>query len=203
MNYNPIFKRIFDVIFALLLLIILTPVYFLIAIVIKIDSSTENVLFIQRRVGKNGKVFNLLKFRTMNSVVENRIPEFNLGDNSRVTAPGRILRKTKLDELPQLINVIKGEMSFVGPRPEVTSWTKYYIEQWREVHTVRPGITDYASITYRNEEYILKNAFDPDRLYRDEILPKKLKLYTEYINNISWKVDFKILLKTFLILIKK
>lgn len=121
---------------------------------------------------------------------------FDAGNYSRITPFGRFLRKTKLDELPQLINVLKGEMSFVGPRPEVKQWTEVYPEKWKIVHSVKPGITDNASIEFRNEEELLAKSNDPIKTYKEVILPRKLDLYIEYVNTHTFTGDIKIILKT-------
>ena len=121
---------------------------------------------------------------------------FDLGDASRVTPLGSLLRATKLDELPQLFNVLIGQISLVGPRPEVEKWTSIYPEKWKIVHRVRPGITDNASIIYRNEEDILKKSSDPEKLYREGILPQKLDLYIQYVNHNTLLGDISIIFKT-------
>lgn len=141
-------------------------------------------------------LFDLFKFRTMKVDDNKSNGSFDAGDTSRITAFGRILRKSKLDELPQLFNVLKGDMSIVGPRPEVLKWTQVYPEKWQLVLTVKPGITDPASIVYRNEEEILYNSTDPELTYKNQILPKKLDLYVNYVNNKSFCVDIKIIINT-------
>lgn len=128
---------------------------------------------------------------------------FDAGDLSRITRFGRFLRKSKLDELPQLMNVLKGEMSIVGPRPEVLSWVKVYPERWAIIHSIKPGITDCASIEFRNEEEILSKSMHPYELYQNEILPRKIELYEEYVKNHSISVDLKIIFKTLIRLIIK
>jgi len=127
---------------------------------------------------------------------------FEVGSTQRVTAVGRFLRKTKLDELPQLWNVLIGDMSLVGPRPEVRKWVEAYPERWAFVHTVRPGITDPASIKFRNEEKLLARSPDPERTYRDEILPQKLALYEEYVRTRSFCGDIKLIFATIVALFK-
>lgn len=122
---------------------------------------------------------------------------FDAGDTSRITPLGVLLRKYKLDELPQLLNVLIGDMSFVGPRPEVKQWTSVYPEKWNIVHSVKPGITDNASIEFRNEEMILANAVDPLGTYKEVILPRKLDLYIEYVQNRSFLGDIGIIFRTF------
>ncbi len=154
------------------------------------------VFFLQKRVGKNGILFNLIKFRTMELADGKSNGSFDAGDSSRVTSVGKFLRRTKIDELPQLFNVILGDMSIVGPRPEVKIWTEVYPEKWAIVHQVRPGITDEASITFRNEEEILKNALNPQDVYKNQILPQKLSLYIHYVHNQSFINDCKIIIRT-------
>lgn len=161
------------------------------------------VFFIQQRIGQQGKPFRLIKFRTMKVASGKTSGSFDAGDNTRITPLGRFLRKTKLDELPQLINVLKGEMSFVGPRPEVKQWTEVYPEKWKIVHSVKPGITDNASIEFRNEEEILAKSNDPIKTYKEEILPRKLDLYIDYVNNRSGWGDLIIIYKTIKVVILK
>lgn len=188
-------KRIIDFLFSLIGLTILIIPFTLIALLIKIKMPGP-VFFIQFRVGREGKLFKLFKFRTM-SVASGKISgSFDAGDSSRITPLGSILRKTKMDELPQLINVLIGDMSIVGPRPEVLQWTQIYPDQWKIVHSIRPGITDNASIMFRNEEEILANSQDPIVTYKEEILPKKLRMYIDYVENHSILIDSKIILAT-------
>jgi lipopolysaccharide/colanic/teichoic acid biosynthesis glycosyltransferase len=160
-------------------------------------SSGFPVLFFQQRIGLHGSPFKILKFRTMRHSDAFSKGSFHAGDSSRVTIIGRILRKTKLDELPQLFNVLKGDMSFVGPRPEVPQWVAAYPGRWEKVYRVRPGITDNASILYRGEEAILAATENPEEHYRSEILPRKLDLYERYVEDNSLAGDLEILLKTF------
>lgn len=194
-------KRIFDVFFSSLGILFLLPVYMFIAIFIKLDSK-GSVLYKQARTGKNGVTFYVLKFRTM-------IPDaFSKGAltvgsrDPRVTNVGYYLRKYKLDELPQLFNVLFGEMSFVGPRPEVKKYTDLYTAEQRKVLLVKPGITDYASIRYRNENDLLANSENPEKLYVEEIMPHKLELNLKYINNNSIFKDIEIILLTLYSIIK-
>jgi lipopolysaccharide/colanic/teichoic acid biosynthesis glycosyltransferase len=188
-------KRNFDIICSFLAVLVFTPIFIILAIMIKLLTPGP-VFFIQKRVGKNGRLFDLYKFRTMSPSKYSKDGSFDAGDNSRVTPLGKLLRKYKLDELPQLINVFKGDMSFVGPRPEVLKWTQVYTEKWNIVHSVRPGITDYASIYFRNEEEILANSNDPLSTYREVILPKKLDLYISYIQNRTFFLDMRIIFLT-------
>lgn len=188
-------KRLFDIFFSLISLLILSLPFFLLALLIKILMQSP-IFFIQKRVGKQGRLFNLVKFRTMKVANGKSVGSFDAGDSARITPLGRILRKTKLDELPQLFNVLKGDMSIVGPRPEVKQWTEIYPEKWKIVHSVKPGITDNASIEFRNEEEILSASNDPVKTYQEVILPRKLDLYIDYVHNRSFLGDIKIILKT-------
>jgi lipopolysaccharide/colanic/teichoic acid biosynthesis glycosyltransferase len=154
------------------------------------------IFFIQQRVGKGGRAFNLIKFRTMKVASGKKSGSFDAGDTSRITPLGVFLRKYKLDELPQLLNVLLGEMSFVGPRPEVKQWTLVHPEKWKIVHSVKPGITDNASIEFRNEEFILAHSNNPLKTYEEVILPRKLDLYIDYVQTRSFWGDIAIILKT-------
>ena len=160
------------------------------------------ILFEQQRIGKEGRPFRLKKFRSMRVIKDAEDGRFDVGNNYRILPFGKTLRKTKLDEIPQLINVLKGEMSIVGPRPEVKQWTEVFPEQWKIVHSIKPGMTDNASVEFRNEEEILAKSKDPIKTYREEILPRKLDLYVEYVNNQSFYGDLKIILKTIKVVIK-
>jgi len=194
-------NRFFNLIFALLLLIVLIPVFLFIAIAILLTMGRP-VFFIQTRVGQYGQTFNLIKFRTMIVSTGTANDSFDAGNTSRVTQIGKLLRKTKLDEIPQLLNILKGEMAFVGPRPEIPQWTTVYPNRWKKVHSVLPGITDPASIVYRNEEEILSTALEPEITYRDIILPKKLTLSEEYVENRSFFGDIRIMAQTLLALLR-
>ena len=188
-------KRLFDTVIAGVGLCLLSPL-FVIIILLTIILDGERPFFVQQRVGKGGRLFSFYKFRTMKPGLASEKHDFNAGETSRITPLGKILRKTKLDELPQLLNVLKGEMSLVGPRPEVKKWTLVYPERWEVVHRVKPGITDNASIMFRHEEELLADAVSPEDAYRETILPKKLEIYTDYVNSRSFSGDIKILLKT-------
>lgn len=194
-------KRFFDIVFSFIGIIILIPVYLLIAFAISIDSK-GGVIYKQKRTGKANIPFDVLKFRTM------RPDSFAKGAltvgsrDPRITGVGYYLRKYKLDELPQLFNVLFGEMSFVGPRPEVKKYTDLYNAKQLEVLSVRPGITDYASIKFRNENDLLSASDDPEKLYIDEIMPEKLKLNLNYIHDNNVFKDIKIIFDTFVAIIK-
>ncbi len=179
-------KRIFDIVFSISGLILLSPVLIVIAILIRFDSKGP-VLYKQTRVGRNNKDFKLLKFRTMNSDSDSKGLLTVGGRDPRITKTGYYLRKFKLDEFPQLINVLYGEMSFVGPRPEVRKYVDLYTEDQKKVLDVSPGITDIASIKYKNENDLLEKAEDPEKYYIEKIMPDKIDLNLEYINE---KNDF-------------
>ncbi|OGV49207.1 MAG: hypothetical protein A2017_05975 [Lentisphaerae bacterium GWF2_44_16] len=193
--YKAFFKRIIDFAAALILLFIFLPFFILIALVIKFDSKGP-VFFRQFRGGRGGKYFTMLKFRSMAQNENAEKKGFEPGSLARVTRSGKILRKTKLDELPQLLNVLKGDMSLVGPRPEVKPYIELYPEKWTEILSVRPGITDPASIKFRNEEEILARSGNPEKEYRDTVLPLKLAIYKNYVDSISFSADAKILFLT-------
>ena len=193
-------KIFFDTILAGLGLLLLMPLLLIVAGMILIFDSRP-VLFRQARVGINGSDCLLNKFRTMSVVREAASGTFDAGDSSRITKVGAFLRKTKLDELPQLWNVFIGDMSFVGPRPEVRKWVDIYPERWAKVLTVKPGITDPASIYYRNEEELLAQADDPVACYRDQILPHKLDLYEEYVRTRTFWGDIFLIFKTIMLVL--
>ena len=187
--------RLFDILFSALGLIILSPLFLILWLLIKLGSRGPG-FFVQERVGKDGKPFGLYKFRSMRTNSENESLITIGEDDHRITRIGHIIRKYKLDELPQLLNVLKGDMSLVGPRPEVKKYVDLYTEDQRKVLDVKPGITDYASIEYVNENELLGNADDPDRVYIEQVMPNKLKLNMRYIQNKSLKEYFKIIFLT-------
>ena len=188
-------KRLFDIIFSLIGLVFLAPFLILITIIIKADSKGP-VFYIQKRVGKGNKDFRLFKFRSMriDSDISGLLTVGN--KDPRITSSGYYLRKYKLDEIPQLYNVLKGEMSFVGPRPEVRKYVELYNEYQMKVLEVKPGITDLASIKYRNENEILADSDDPEGLYTNEIMPDKIEINLEYISDRSLLKDIRIIIKT-------
>ncbi|MDK2901607.1 MAG: hypothetical protein PWR14_511 [Thermosediminibacterales bacterium] len=200
-KFQLILKRIFDIVFSLLGLIVLLPVFLIITIVIKMDSKGP-VFFKQVRVGKDGKKFKILKFRTMVIDAEKKGMQITVGRDSRITKSGYFLRKFKLDELPQLINVLLGDMSFVGPRPEVPKYVAMYDENQKSVLKVKPGITDIASIEYRDENILLAQSDEPEKTYIEEVMPRKLELNCQYIRNISVVYDIRLILKTVIVVIK-
>lgn len=186
--------RFFDIIFSLLGILVLWPVFLIIYIWIRLESRGSG-FYVQQRVGKDCRPFGLYKFRTMR-VGADKSGELTIGDDNRITRSGRFLRKYKIDELPQLFNVLKGEMSLVGPRPEVERYVKLYSDEQKLVLNVRPGITDYASIQYADENTILGQAEDPEREYIEHIMPDKIRINMQYINNHTLKEYFKIILLT-------
>ena len=166
----------------------------IIAILIKIDSKGP-IFFRQVRVTKNGREFKIFKYRTMR-VGSDKYSQITVGKDSRITKVGDFLRKYKLDEIPQLINVLIGDMSLVGPRPEVPKYVALYTEEQREILKVRAGITDYASIEFSNENDILANETDPEKAYIEKIMPRKIELNKKYLSEISVMTDIKIILLT-------
>lgn len=194
-------KRIFDIVASLGGLIVLSPILIIVAICIKLDSKGP-VFFKQKRVGKNKKIFEIYKFRTMVTDAEKLGKQITVGNDSRITRVGKFIRKCKLDEFPQLINVVKGEMSLVGPRPEVPRYVELYDEYQEQILLVQPGITDYASIAFRNENEILGNSHNPEEIYIEEIMPTKIELNMKYIRNISIVEDIKLIVNTILAILK-
>jgi lipopolysaccharide/colanic/teichoic acid biosynthesis glycosyltransferase len=195
-------KRAFDVLVSLLGLAFSWPALALIGLALLLTSGSA-VFFCQERIGLNGRPFKVVKFRTMRPLEGAAAGSFEPGSRARVTPFGRLLRAWKIDELPQLWNVLKGEMSFVGPRPEIRKWVDVYPERWRGVLSVKPGITDPASIQYRDEEEILAASPDPETTYRDVILPHKLDLYEDYIGHKTYLGDLWIIMETLAKIAKK
>lgn len=188
-------KRLFDIIAALIGLIILLPLLLIIALMIVADGK-GGPFFKQTRVGRNGTPFSLFKFRTMRPRSEST-GKLTIGsDDPRITRIGHFLRSYKLDELPQLWNILKGDMSFVGPRPEVPEYVDTYTTQQRKVLEVRPGLTDEASLVYLNEDEFLAQAADPEAEYRERILPEKLRLNLQYVEDQGFRKDLSIMLRT-------
>ena len=187
-------KRIFDITLSLFGLIILLPFMLIIAILIKIDSKGP-VFFKQIRVTKNGKEFKIFKYRTMR-VGSDKYSQITVGKDGRITKIGSFLRKYKLDEIPQLINVLIGDMSLVGPRPEVPKYVALYTDEQKEILKVRAGITDYASIEFSDENDLLASEEEPEKAYIEKIMPKKIELNKKYLSKISILTDIKIILLT-------
>lgn len=194
--------RVFDLIVSFIALLFLALPFILISFAIVCDSK-GGAFFKQVRVGKNGKEFKIMKFRTMVTNAEAKGLQISTSGDSRITKVGKFLRKTKIDELPQLFNVFVGQMSFVGPRPEVPKYVAMYNEEQRNVLLVKPGITDEASIVFRDENTILENAEDTEAAYINEIMPVKLNLNLKYIRKMGLFYNIKIIFKTVFAVLKK
>lgn len=188
-------KRAFDLIVAMLAVLVLLPLLVILALAVAL-TSPGGAFFAQTRVGRGGREFRLLKFRSMRPGSEAKGQLTVGGRDPRITAVGHFLRKTKLDELPQLINVLKGEMSLVGPRPEVPKYVALYTPEQRKVLDVRPGLTDYASLEYFEENALLGASENPEETYIQEVMPAKLALNAKYIQDMGLGTDLKILLRT-------
>ena len=189
-------KRLFDIISSGCGLIVLSPLFLILAIWIKLDSKGP-IFYKQIRVGRNNKDFKLYKFRSMRIGADKAGLITIGGHDPRVTRSGYFIRKYKLDEFPQLINVLKGDMSVVGPRPEVRKYVDMYTDEQMHVLDVRPGITDLASIRYRNENELLEKAENPDQYYIDVIMQDKLKINLDYVKDHSFMYDMKLIFGTF------
>lgn len=189
-------KRLFDIAFASIMLLFTCIPFILIAVAIMVDSK-GGVFFHQVRVGKSGLHFKLHKFRTMRPATE-KMGQLTVGSRDpRITGIGFFLRKYKLDELPQLFNILKGEMSVVGPRPEVPRYVALYNQDQLKVLSIRPGLTDFASIDFVDENALLSESNDPEKTYIEEIMPMKLNLNLKYVSEMSMKTDIKIIIGTF------
>jgi lipopolysaccharide/colanic/teichoic acid biosynthesis glycosyltransferase len=198
--YRPLYalaKRTLDLVVSALSLIVLSPVLALAAIAVRLDSPGP-VLFRQQRVGRHFVPFQILKFRTMVADAESRGSQITAGADPRITRVGAWLRKTKIDELPQLINIARGEMSLVGPRPEVPPYVEMFRGDYAYILSVRPGLTDPASIKYRDEAAVLARCADPQREYIERILPDKIAIARQYISGASFTGDLAVLLGTLL-----
>ncbi|MHC1706111.1 MAG: sugar transferase [Bacteroidales bacterium] len=188
-------KRVFDFLVSLIAIVILSPILIIISFLVLL-SSPGGIFFTQQRIGKDHKPFRLLKFRTMKPYSETS-GQLTIGTKDpRITTVGYFLRRYKLDELPQLFNIVRGEMSIVGPRPEVPKYVSLYNPEQQKVLKLRPGLTDYASLEYINENEILANSPDPEKAYIEDIMPAKLKLNLKYIEDQSLAVDIRILFQT-------
>ncbi len=192
-------KRLFDLVMAFLGLVLLLPALLLIAFLIKLDSPGP-VFFKQERVGTRFHPFFIYKFRTMVQDAPGKGRPITVGADSRITRLGRILRKTKIDELPQLFNILKGEMSFVGPRPEISQYVELFRQDYEEILNVLPGLTDLASLQYRDEAEVLRHAKNPEEEYVKCILPDKIRLAKEYLKRSSLYFDIVLIFKTLLAL---
>jgi lipopolysaccharide/colanic/teichoic acid biosynthesis glycosyltransferase len=190
-------KRCFDFILSLIGIIVLLPVFIAVALVVKKDGGPA--FYRQERVGKYGDIFSVYKFRSMVIDADKLGGKVTASHDPRITRIGRLLRKTKIDELPQLFNVLTGDISLVGPRPEVP----YYVSKWpddckKTVLSVKPGITDYATLFYNDEQAVLAKAEDPEKAYLEEVMPHKLKMYRQYVKDQNLWLDIRIILATLL-----
>ena len=195
-------KRAFDLVFSAIGLLLLMPVFLLIALLIKIDDY-GSILYGGVRVGRHGKNFPMLKFRTMVMNADKIGGPSTADDDPRLLKIGKLLRKYKLDEIPQLINVLRGEMSFVGPRPEVPFYVNMFTEEEKRILTVRPGITDWASLWNSDEGALLAGSLDPEKDYMEKIRPEKIRLQLKYVRERSFWIDMDILFKTAMKLIHR
>jgi len=188
-------KRLFDVVGAAAGLVVLSPLLLLAAVAVRLESGGP-VIFRQTRVGRGFRFFSIYKFRTMTPDAPRNGPQITAGSDARITRVGRILRHTKLDELPQLVNILRGDMSFVGPRPEVPRYVELFRRDYEVLLTVRPGITDLASIAFRHEAALLGAAADAEEEYVRRVLPEKIRLAREYLRRRSLGFDLALILKT-------
>ena len=195
-------KRIFDVLASGCGLLVLFPIFLILAIWIKLDSNGP-VFYRQVRVGRNNRDFRIFKFRSMRVGSDKGSLVTIGGRDPRVTGSGYFIRKFKLDELPQLINVFIGDMSLVGPRPEVRHYVNYWTSEQMHVLDVRPGITDPASIKFRNENALLEKAEDPERYYIEVVMQEKIKLYLEYVEKHNFWYDIELIFQTFWVIVKE
>ncbi len=189
------FKRLFDIVVSFLILLILSPVMLVLAIAIKLDSKGP-VFYRQSRVGRYNKDFKIFKFRTMVQDADKKGLAITLNEDPRITRVGRLIRKCRLDEVSQLLNVLGGSMSFVGPRPEVRRYVEAYSPEGMATLLVRPGVTAPSSIVFKDEDKILNSGGDPEQIYVEQILPEKTRLNLEYVARLSFWKDIKIMFQT-------
>jgi lipopolysaccharide/colanic/teichoic acid biosynthesis glycosyltransferase len=194
-------KRLFDLISSMVVLILISPIFLIVPILIKLNSRGP-VFFKQWRTGKEGKLFRIYKFRTMIQDGDKVGAPITSGNDPRITTIGKFLRRYEIDEIPTLLNVLKGDMSIVGPRPEVPQYSHYFTGKYQEVLSVRPGLTDLGTIAFRDEAKYL-NRENHEGVYNEEILPQKLELYLKYIHERTFLFDLKIIFKTFALILKQ
>jgi lipopolysaccharide/colanic/teichoic acid biosynthesis glycosyltransferase len=190
-----VIKRIFDILVSSLGLLFCLPLFLVVAVLIKLDSKGP-VFFTQRRIGKNFRPFWIYKFRSMAVASRGSGSQISPANDPRITPIGKLLRKSKIDELPQLFNVLKGDMSMVGPRPEVPKYVQLFLSDYEEILQVQPGITDLASLKYSDEGALLAKSQDPEDEYANQVLPDKIELAKEYVRSASFFLDLSILVKT-------
>jgi lipopolysaccharide/colanic/teichoic acid biosynthesis glycosyltransferase len=198
---DNLLRRLLDLLASLIGLLLLSPLFLLLALLIRLDSAGP-IFYRAQRVGKDGGLFSLYKFRSMTVGADKQGPGITVAGDSRVTRVGRFLRRTKLDELPQLLNVLKGEMSLVGPRPEDPRYVALYTPEQRQVLAARPGITSAASLQYRREEELLSGA-DWERVYRQEVMPAKLAIDLAYGQTRTIWTDLRLIFQTILAVLKR
>ena len=201
-NDEQMLKRFFDILFSAIGIILLAPLLAILAMAIK-KSSSGPVLYRGIRVGRDGKLFRILKFRTMVVNAEALGGSCTSDDDPRITSIGRRLRKYKLDELPQLLNVLRGEMSFVGPRPEVKQYVAMFSEEEKQILSVRPGVTDLSTLWDSDEGAVLAGSSDPERIYLETIRPEKMRLQLEYVRNRTLLLDFRIVCSTVALVLRR
>lgn len=195
-------KGMFDRAAALAGLVLFSPLFLVVAVAVKLDSPGP-VFFGHKRVGRNFIPFKVLKFRSMVCDASRTGPAITRGGDPRITRVGKVLRASKIDELPQLVNVLLGQMSLVGPRPEVARYVEMFAEDYREILTVCPGITDYAALEFRDEEALLQGFKSMEDAYINIIMPAKISLYKKYISRIGFCEDLRILMRTFFLLLRR
>ena len=189
-------KRNLDILITFVSAVLFFPVIIVVSMVILVSSGYP-VFFLQERVGKDWKSFKIIKFRTMVKNADKKGIGVSSHNDSRITSIGKFLRKFKIDEIPQIFNVLMGNMSLVGPRPELLKYAEYYMDDYSEILKVKPGITDYASLKFRNESELLKNTSDNEKFYINKILPEKIQLYKKYLKEANLKTDLRIIFSTF------
>lgn len=194
-RFSMFLIRCFDILVSFFGIVFLLPLFAITALVIRAKDGSP-ILFKQERVGKNGKIFKILKYRTMSVKQKENSSQITVGEDQRITKTGKTLRKLKIDELPQLFNVLKGEMSFVGPRPEVKKYVDLYDDLQKEILKIKPGITELASLKYYNESEILGASDDPEREYIEKIMPDKIMLNLQYIKKMGFFYNIGIILRT-------
>ena len=194
-------KRILDILITSIGIILFFPVIIAISLLILISSGYP-VFFLQERVGKDWKIFKIIKFRTMVKNADKMGIGISSHEDSRITNIGKFLRKFKIDEMPQIFNVLLGDMSLVGPRPELLKYAEYYNDDYSQILKIKPGITDYASLEFSNESELLKDPDDSEKVYLNKILPDKIKLYKKYLKEANLITDIKIIFSTFKVLFR-
>ena len=198
-----VIKRIFDIVMSIVGILLLFPIMIVVSILIKV-TSRGSILFKQRRLTKDMKEFTIYKFRSMRTDFDKDGKGIQVkGSSNAITPIGKVIRKTKLDELPQLFNILVGDMSFIGPRPELPRRLKYYSEEDKEMFKVRSGISSPASIVFSDEEYLMNQVRDPEKFYIEQIMPYKIKLNRYYVKNRSFWGDIYLIIATFLKILNK